>query len=146
MLPKPKFGFCHSKGQYSRANILLERNLNSTQKVGNLRRRWTLVQKPNPRFLPGPDIFKGVKSVKGVQWYVTFLGYMQVQWCQLQSYLSAPRLCKQIWFLSTKELCKSTLFFLQKRTKSIDLQMEVSQVICVTLKKRNILLKNCWTN
>ena len=55
-------------------------------------------------------------------------------------------LCKKVWFLGTQGLCKSTLFFLQRRARSTDVQKEVSKVICVTLKKKNILLKDCWAN
>ena len=44
-------------------------------------------------------------------------------------------------------LCMSILIFLQRRARFTDAQREVSRVtIYVTLKKKNILLKNCWAN
>ena len=41
---------------------------------------------------------------------------------------------------------RRTLFSLQRRATSIDEQREVSKVICVTYKKKNILLKTCWAH
>ena len=43
-------------------------------------------------------------------------------------------------------MCTSALFFLQRRSGSPDAQREVSKVIGVPLKKKNILLKDCCTN
>ena len=40
------------------------------------------------------------------------------------------------WYLEL--VVQITLFFLQRRARSIDVQKEVSKVICVTLKNKNI--------
>lgn len=76
-----------SKGRYSRDEFWMEGNMSFNQEAGHLGRRWTLVQKPTLRFLPGPRAFKGVQdswSEKGVQWSVMFPAYVQTPWCQLQ--------------------------------------------------------------
>lgn len=46
------------------------------------------------------------------------------------------------WYPGTARV----LFFLQRRARSTDVQKEVSKGICGTLKKKNILPKDCWAN
>jgi len=97
-------------------------------------RRWTLVQKPILRFLPGPGSFlKGFRVV-----------IQQRECCGLPHFLVTGRLDGASYkrYLSARELCggprscfmmrRSTLFFLQRKASSIDTQKEVSKIISVT--------------
>ena len=55
-------------------------------------------------------------------------------------------LCKKVWFLGTWGSFENTLLFPKRRARSTGEQREVSKVILVTLKKKNILLKDCWAH
>ena len=80
-------------------------------------------------------------SATELSWHSGVVQEGLVPWCPGSAVGRAGS--QKVWPLGTQGLCKSTLFFLQRRARSTDGQREVSEDICVTLRKKNILLEDC---
>ena len=141
MFPNPRLAACHPRDHHSRDQFCLERNLSFIQENSNPKRRRTLVQKPTLRFCPALGVLKGVRVVNrqracsGLQHYLITCRLDDVSY---KHYLSAPGLgvCVGGGSGSCFMMCRRTLFFLQRGAKSTDTQREVSQIICVTFKRK----------